>query len=69
MPWRERFPGVSETDWRDWRWQQRHVLRGAADLERLVRLTQDERRGLALDGLRTGVTPYYAALMLSLIHI
>ncbi|MBK9517871.1 MAG: KamA family radical SAM protein [Anaeromyxobacter sp.] len=63
MPWRERFPGVSETDWRDWRWQQRHVLRGAADLERLVRLTQDERRGLALDGLRTGVTPYYAALM------
>ena len=63
MPWRERFPGVGEADWRDWRWQQRHALRGAADLERLVRLTDDERRGLALAGLRTGVTPYYAALM------
>ena len=63
MPWRERFPGVGEADWRDWRWQQRHVLRCAADLERLVRLTDDERRGLALAGLRTGVSPYYAALM------
>ncbi len=63
MDGRERFPGVTEADWRDWRWQLRHALRGAADLERLVALTPAERRGLALGGLRTGVTPYYAALM------
>ena len=63
MDWRERFPGVSEADWRDWRWQLRHALRSAEDLGRLVALTGDERRGLALGGLRTAVTPYYAALM------
>lgn len=63
MDGRERFPGVTEADWRDWRWQLRHALRGAADLERLVALTPAERRGLAMGGLRIGVTPYYAALM------
>jgi len=61
--WRARFPGVSDADWRDWRWQLRHALRSEADLGRLVELTPEERAGLALGGLRTGVTPYYAALM------
>jgi lysine 2,3-aminomutase len=63
MDWHERFPGVAEADWRDWRWQLRHALRSAGELERLVALTDGERRGLALGGLRTAVTPYYAALM------
>jgi lysine 2,3-aminomutase len=63
MDWRERFPGVSEADWRDWRWQLRHALRTDEELGRLVALTDGERRGLALGGLRTAVTPYYAALM------
>jgi lysine 2,3-aminomutase len=63
MDWRERFPGVSETDWRDWRWQLRHALRTEAELGRVVALTEPERRGLGLGGLRTAVTPYYAALM------
>lgn len=63
MDLRERFPGVTEAEWRDWRWQLRHALRGEAELARLVALTPEERQGLALGGLRTGVTPYYAALM------
>src|SRR5512140_275482 len=63
MDWHERFPGVSEADWRDWRWQLRHALRPEAELGRLVDLTEAERRGLALGGLRTAVTPYYASLM------
>jgi lysine 2,3-aminomutase len=63
MDWRERFPDVGEADWHDWRWQLRHGLRSEAELGRLVALTEEERRGLALGGLRTGVTPYYAALM------
>lgn len=63
MDWQERFPGVSEAAWRDWRWQLRHALRTEAELGRLVELTEAERRGLALDGLRTAVTPYYASLM------
>ncbi len=63
MDWKQRFPGVIEADWRDWRWQLRHALRTPAELERLVVLTAAERRGLALGGLRTAVTPYYAALI------
>lgn len=61
----ERFPGVDPADWRDWRWQQRNALADAAAIGRLVRLSEDERRGLALAAghTRVGVTPYYAALM------
>ena len=39
--WRARFPGVTDADWRDWRWQLRHALRTEADLGRLVDLTAD----------------------------
>jgi lysine 2,3-aminomutase len=65
MSWQERFPGVSEADWRDWRWQVRHALRSAPDLARILDLTEDERRGLALTAgrFRVAVTPYYASLM------
>jgi len=62
---RNSFPGVSDADWGDWRWQQRHMLRTAVDLERLVHLTPEERRGLegAAGRFRVGATPYYASLM------
>jgi lysine 2,3-aminomutase len=62
---RARFPGVSEAQWRDWRWQHRAALHGTEDLGRLVALTDDERRGLAVSAgrFRVAVTPYYAALM------
>jgi len=63
MDWRARFPGVTDAEWGDWRWQLRHALRSQADLARLVDLTVEERAGLALGGLRTGVTPYYASLI------
>jgi lysine 2,3-aminomutase len=62
---RTSFPGVSDADWGDWRWQQRHMLRSAADLEGVVDLTPEERRGLAGSAgrFRVGATPYYASLM------
>jgi lysine 2,3-aminomutase len=65
MAWQDLFPGVSEAEWRDWRWQHRHALRSAADLSRVADLTFEERRGLALaEGrFRVAVTPYYAALV------
>ena len=65
MTARERFPGATEAEWRDWRWQQRHALTSAEDLERLLPLTAEERRGLALAAGRTriAVTPYYASLI------
>ena len=65
MTWQELFPGVSEADWRDWRWQHRHALRTTEELSRVADLTGEERRGLALaEGrFRVAVTPYYASLV------
>src|SRR6478736_4983125 len=56
---------VTDAEWRDWRWQLKHRLETVEELEQLVELTEDERRGIALaPGLfRIGITPYYAALM------
>ncbi len=56
---------VPDAHWNDWRWQLRRRLTSLADLERLVRLTDDERAGIAAaPGLfRIGITPYYASLM------
>jgi lysine 2,3-aminomutase len=61
----ELFAGVPERAWSDWRWQHRSALVTAADLARVARLGEDERRGLALAGdrLAVGVTPYYASLV------
>ena len=60
-----RFPGASEAEWRDWRWQLRHVLRSEADLSRVVDLTPEERGAIAGTTrlFRLGATPYYASLM------
>jgi len=63
--WQERFPGVAEAEWRDWRWQQRSALRTAEALARIVELTPEERAGIAATAgaFRLGVTPYYASLI------
>jgi lysine 2,3-aminomutase len=63
--WKSPLPAVSDADWGDWRWQQRHALRTADDLARVVDLTDDERRGLsgAAGRFRVAATPYYASLM------
>src|SRR5512138_3723382 len=65
MTWQERFPGVSDDEWRDWRWQQRTALATVADFERVARLTAEEREGFARTAgrFRVGATPYYASLI------
>jgi lysine 2,3-aminomutase len=64
MTWQDRFPGVAEEEWRDWRWQQRSALSTVEDFARLLRLTGEEREGFARTSgrFRAGATPYYAAL-------
>ncbi len=65
MSWQDLFPDATPAEWRDWRWQQRHVLSTEQELGRVVRLTDEERRGLraAAGRFRVAVTPYYASLM------
>jgi len=59
------FPSATTAEWRDWRWQQRHVLTTAAEIGEVVRLSEEELRGLTLaEGrFRVAITPYYASLM------
>lgn len=59
------FPQARQTDWNDWQWQLRHRLRDLQSLERVIRLTRDERQTVLRIGgrLPIGITPYYAALM------
>jgi len=63
---RERlFPGVSDAEWQDWRWQQRNAIRTLEALERLVPLTDDEREGCKRTAsvFRLGISPYYLSLV------
>lgn len=61
------FPqhNASAAEWDDWRWQMRHRVSDEATLARYVRLTDDERRGIAETAgvFRWTITPYYASLM------
>lgn len=63
--WRRQWPEVAENDWRDWRWQQRHVIADADTLAARFPISAEERLGLeASRGIfKLGITPYYAALM------
>ena len=62
---RELFPDADLASWNDWRWQVRHRIRSLPDLERVFRLSDDERSAIARHrgALPLGITPYYASLM------
>lgn len=57
--------GASESDWKDYRWHMRHIIRSADELSSLVKLEDDELAGLQ-EAKRTNipvhVTPYYVSL-------
>jgi lysine 2,3-aminomutase len=59
------FPEATDAQWRDWRWQLRHSVRSLEELERLVPLAEDERRGcVETRGIfRLGISPYYLSLV------
>jgi lysine 2,3-aminomutase len=59
------FPEATDNDWNDWRWQLRHSFRGLEALERILRLSDDERSALQLNrnSLPNSITPYYASLL------
>jgi lysine 2,3-aminomutase len=70
---RARFPeaprsiwaDVPAEDWSSWQWQLRHRITTMPQLEKVIRVTPDEREGFertTADFLMS-ITPYYAALM------
>jgi len=72
-PLSSRFPvagkglwdNVADSDWNDWRWQLRHRITSLESLETLLKLTPEEREGVALAGrhLAMAITPYFFNLI------
>lgn len=56
---------VSDEDWNNWMWQQRHRVRTIEQLEKVIDLTQEERDAYegSVEMFNMSITPYYAALM------
>jgi lysine 2,3-aminomutase len=59
------FPAATVRDWNDWKWQLRCRIKDAAGLEKVLRLSGDERAAMERHGgiLPVGITPYYASLL------
>lgn len=61
----ELFPDATDEQWNDWRWQMRNSVRDGARLAQLLKLTDDERAGVAETAkiFRLGISPYYLSLI------
>src|SRR6185436_8992518 len=59
------FPGASELDWEDWRWQIRNRFRTLETISKYMKLTPQEERGVigAGDKLTMSIPPYFLALV------
>ena len=62
---RTHFPGVSIHDWNDWKWQVRNRVRRLDVLEKIIKLTDDERASVIqrTGNLPIAITPYYLSLL------
>ena len=59
------FKEATPLDWEDWRWQLRNRIRTLDVLEKIVTLTDQERKGVegCKDKLTMSIPPYWASLM------
>ena len=58
------FADIPDEKWNDWRWQLSHRLNTAEDIEKVLPLTDSERKALQTQGLfRVDVTPYFISLI------
>lgn len=59
------FPGATETDWEDWRWQIRNRVRTLETINKYMTLTPQEERGVvgAGDKLTMSIPPYFLSLV------
>lgn len=67
LRFRRRFyPEASGADWRDWRWQLRRRARNAAEISRILKLSERERRALLAPEvwrLPVAINPYVLFLL------
>ena len=58
------YAEVPDEKWNDWRWQLSRRLNSVEDFEKVLKLTDSERRALGTAGLfRVDITPYFASLI------
>jgi len=59
------FPGVTESNWNDWRWQIKNSITNLKELEKIILLTPKERNPITdiSNSLPLRITPYYASLL------
>ena len=58
------YADVPDEKWNDWRWQLSHRLNSAEEIEKILPLTESERKALNTSGLfRVDITPYFISLI------
>ena len=58
------YQDVPDEKWNDWRWQMSHRLNTVEDFEKILHLTDSERKALSTGGLfRVDIPPYFASLI------
>ena len=59
------FPNATDLQWSDWRWQVQNRIKDLATVQRMIRLTTEERKALELADkmLPMAVTPHYMGLV------
>ncbi|MBU4494189.1 MAG: KamA family radical SAM protein [Acidobacteria bacterium] len=61
-----RYFAASETEWNDWKWQARNIIKKADTLRSLIKLTDEELGAVQLaekNRIPFGITPYYLSLI------
>ncbi|HZU87308.1 MAG TPA: lysine 2,3-aminomutase [Anaerolineaceae bacterium] len=58
------YRDVPDEKWNDWRWQMSNRLNSVEDFEKVLNLTDSERKALGAQGLfRVDITPYFVSLI------
>jgi len=58
------YRDVPDEKWNDWRWQLSHRLNTVDEIEKVLPLSESERKALGSSGLfRVDITPYYISLI------
>jgi lysine 2,3-aminomutase len=59
------WTSATDTEWSDWRWQQRHRVTTMEQLSKVIHVSPSELEGFEKTSadFHMGITPYYAALM------
>ena len=58
------YQSIPDEQWNNWRWQLANRLNSVDDFEKVLKLTESERKALNTQDLfRVDVTPYYVSLI------